>query len=292
MATYKKIIEAVKEIAETFVDYLPLTLRQIYYQLVGAGVIENNPNTYKGLSRTLTKARVTGTIEWNLMEDRTRYKHELQTDQSMSDFIDWQKRAFLEQHRRDLSQTQPNYIETWIEKDALSSLFIRVCDRYYIPLVVCKGFMSTSFLHEYSIRAEAAQRAGKDLTILYFGDFDPSGYAMLESYKKTLPERYGLDNIRFVRGALNLEDIVRYNLLHNPDALKESDSRAKGFIERFGRYAVELDAVPPDKLTARITETILECIDEELFEEQEATYRSELSELKTLKETVLNTIGF
>src|SRR6266496_2672324 len=52
--------------------YWPLTLRQIYYQLVAALLIENNENEYKKLSRELTNARLDGFVDWDAMEDRSR----------------------------------------------------------------------------------------------------------------------------------------------------------------------------------------------------------------------------
>ena len=45
----------------------PLTLRQVYYRLVAAQVLENTERAYRGLSGTLTKARQAG-----LVHDRLR----------------------------------------------------------------------------------------------------------------------------------------------------------------------------------------------------------------------------
>ena len=281
------LLSAVRAVAEQYKRYLPLTLRQIYYQLVGAGIIENNENSYKNLSRLLSAARTEGSIPWEVMEDRTRYTHELQSDACADDFIEWQKKAFLTNYRRDLSQTQPKYLEVWIEKDALSGLFKRVCEAWHVRLVVCKGFMSTSFLHEYAERARAAWSRERDPVVIYFGDFDPSGMAMLESYADSLPEKHGVDYVIFYRAALNPEDVARYGLFHDPNALKVSDSRAAHFVERYGRYAVELDALPPDVLTQRIEESIAKYMDIERFGAEEATYHAELKRLSEMKEHVM-----
>ncbi|HPB88478.1 MAG TPA: hypothetical protein PLP59_13240, partial [Thermotogota bacterium] len=271
------IIEVVREVAARYKDYLPLTLRQIYYQLVSAGIIENNKSSYGGLSRMLKTARLNGEVEWEWMEDRTRYKHELYSDRDANEYVEWQKEAFLDNYRRDLSQSQPNYIEIWIEKDALSGLFKPVCDTYHVPLVVCKGYLSISFQHLYVLRVEAARRNGQHPVVIYFGDFDPSGVDMFENYQECFSENFGVNDIRFVRGALNFEDIAGYGLLNDPEALKDSDKRSKKFIEKYGRYAVELDAVPPDKLVERITETLFNYFDVELFEEQNEIYHEELT---------------
>ena len=54
-----------------------------------------------------------------------------------------------------------------------------------------------------------------------------------------------------------------------------------------GRYAVELDALPPDVLTQRIEESIAKYMDIERFGAEEATYHAELKRLSELKECVM-----
>jgi hypothetical protein len=52
------------------------------------------------------------------------------------------------------------------------------------------------------------------------------------------------------RCALTLAQVESYNLPRNPDALKETDTRARKYMEQFGDLAVELDALRPDDLQA------------------------------------------
>lgn len=49
-----------------------MTLRQIYYQLVARGIIENSSEKYGKLSRVLKLGRKDGTIGWDQIEDRLR----------------------------------------------------------------------------------------------------------------------------------------------------------------------------------------------------------------------------
>ena len=65
-------LERVWFIMDAMRDYWPLTLRQIYYQLVVARIITNTRNEYKSLSGLLTKGRIKGLIPWEAMEDRSR----------------------------------------------------------------------------------------------------------------------------------------------------------------------------------------------------------------------------
>ncbi len=59
--------------------------------------------------------------------------------------------------------------------------------------------------------------------------------------------------------ALTLEDIERYNL--PPNFTKPTDSRAAKHIAKFGDVSVELDALSPPVLQARIVEAVEHSLD-------------------------------
>ena len=142
-------LNKVKVILEELQEYKPLTLRQIYYQLVGKDYIENNKSQYTMLSGLLKWARIDGYISWDDIEDRVRVLHSGAGWSDNEQFIKDELNNFLAGYRRDLMQTQDKYIEVWIEKDALSSIFKRVTLPYCISTVVCRGFSSVSFLNNF-----------------------------------------------------------------------------------------------------------------------------------------------
>ena len=129
-----KVIETLGELEK----YKPLTLRQIYYQLVGKGFIENNASQYNMLSNLLKWGRIEGYISWDDIEDRVRYFHNSGGWDNESEFTEHELDDFLSGYRRDLMQTQEKYVEIWIEKDALSSIFRRVAFPYCVSVVVCR----------------------------------------------------------------------------------------------------------------------------------------------------------
>jgi len=280
----------IKEVLEEWKDYLPMTLRQVYYQLVGKGYIKNKRSTYSDLSGVIKWARLDGLIAWNVIEDRTRSLTRKPSHESKEAFIEGEKRLFLKGYSRNLLTDQKNYIEVWIEKDALSSLFERVCNEYMIPVVVCRGFSSVSYIRDFVVRANKRRKSGQDITMLYFGDFDPSGMEMLESMKITIEEEFEVPGINYRRIALLRDDIHKYNLPHSPKALKESDSRAEKFIREYGRYAVELDALSPAVLSSKVRDAIEKELDMTTFEKQIEIYQEELDDLKDLRERVFSNI--
>lgn len=73
--------------------------------------------------------------------------------------------------------------------------------------------------------------------------------------------------------------------------MKMTDSRAQGYIERFGRQSWELDALPPNVLSQLITDQVLDLCDLELnnlVREREETYRQRIADLLELHGDVLD----
>jgi hypothetical protein len=134
------------------------------------------------LSSLLKWARIHGHVPWTDIEDRVRAFHDLEGWLDREDFFDRQLEAFLNAYSRNLWQDQDSYVEAWIEKDALSSIFTRVCSRYGVSVVVCRGFSSVSFQHDYKVRLVKHEDQDQPGVMLYFGDFDPSGMVRGETF--------------------------------------------------------------------------------------------------------------
>lgn len=180
-------------------------------------------------------------------------------------------------------QGQDVFLEVWIEKDALSRLFSDVTFKYCVSTVVCRGFSSVTFLHEYRERVNGYSEQGQEPVMLYFGDFDPSGEEMAVAMGKTLRDEMEIEGLRIEKVALTVDDIERYRLPHDPKALKRADTRAQKHVERYGELAVELDALPPNILEQKIREAIEGKIDVDLLNEeieQEELERGELERIK------------
>lgn len=289
--TQKQIdkLNQVQEVLRELEEFKPLTLRQVYYQLVGKGYIENNVSQYGMLSKLLKYARIEGHVHWDDIEDRVRRYHDLTGWSGRDRFINDQFHYFLNGYRRDALISQDIYPEVWIEKDALSSIFEKVARFYTVPVVVCRGFASVSFLNDYKQRIE--HRNWQKPVLLYFGDFDPSGVEMLESMETTLRDELGVTGVEFKRKALLPDDIFNYRLPHSPEALKHTDTRAKKHVEQFGQLAVELDALPPAILQARIKEAIEAELNMTAFRHQKSCEVNDLKYLRTVRANVAEVLG-
>jgi hypothetical protein len=281
-------LNKVQDVLNELHEYKPLTLRQVYYQLVSNGDIDNTKSQYTMLSQLVKWARIEGCISWDDIEDRVRSYRDLAGWMTADTFIEQEVDNFLQGYRREVLQSQDKYIEIWIEKDALASIFTRAALPYRVPVVVCRGFSSVSFLNDYKKRLHA-NRHYKPV-LLYFGDFDPSGMAMLESMQVTIEQEMGIKGVEFKRVALSKDDIYKYKLPHDWKALKLKDTRAPKHLAAHGALAVELDALRPDILTQKIKDSIINEIDVTLLDAELYEQNEDLKELSKLRDKVLHAI--
>ena len=225
---------------------------------------------YKQLSRSLTQDRLEGVIPWEWIEDRLREPRHVPMWHDLPDFIAAVRRSY----RRDVWQDQPEYLEAWLEKDALSGIFEGVLGPYGVTLNVGRGFDSAASVKD------AADRFGdgSGITVLYFGDFDPSGEDMVRSLRERLRELGAEPEI--VKCALTFEDISRYSL--PPDFTKATDSRRAAFVARYGDVAVELDALPANVLRERIRDEVRRRMDPEALERTRTAERADRERLDEL----------
>ena len=240
-AKTQNMIDQAHEILEAF---NPMTVRQVYYQLVSRQVVENSRSRYQAVSDALVGARLEGIIPWEWIEDRLRRPTMWAMYKDPAEFAWYMKYRYS----RDVWSTQPRKLEVWLEKDALSGLFSDVVGQYGVTLNVGRGYDGWS-----SIR-NAAERFGdgEDVTVLYFGDFDPSGEDMVRSLKERLGQLGSNPSIAKI--ALTMDDIRRYNL--PPNFTKTTDTRRDAFVALHGDVSVELDALPANVLQARLRDEV------------------------------------
>lgn len=222
----------------------PMTVRQVYYQLVSGHVIKNDRSQYSAVSNALVMARREGLIPWNWIEDRIRKPRMVSMWNGVAHFAE----SVLGAYRLNVWQTQPAYMEVWLEKDALSGIFEDVLEEYGVTLNVGRGYDGWSSIHNAARRYQKYQQRGMAVYVSYWGDFDPSGEDMVRSLEERLTSLGAYPAIAKI--SLTRDDIRRYNL--PPDFAKRTDTRAKAFIDQHGDVSVELDALPSDVLEEKL----------------------------------------
>lgn len=232
---------------------LRLTLRQLYYQLVSRNIIPNVEKSYKNLSTLVSDARLAGLMDWDAIEDRVR------TPRKTSDWLNVKDLAesALAVFRLPRWDRQKNYVELWVEKDALAGVLDPIARKYHITLMVNRGYSSQSAMHESAVRFES-EGAERQKTLLYLGDHDPSGEDMVRDVRSRLL-MFGVTRLTVSKVALTIDQVDQYDPPPNPAKL--TDPRSKLYVRKHGSSSWEVDALPPEVLTSIITKELEKLID-------------------------------
>ena len=269
----QKIIETANTIIDEYkADGYDLTLRQLYYQFVARDIIPNKQSEYNKLGTAINNGRLAGLIDWNSIVDRTR-RHEANAHwDSPSDIIN----DSADQYAIDTRADQNDYLEVWVEKDALVGVIERACEPLDIGYLSCRGYVSQSAMWRAGMRFKRQEQNGKDCTVLlHLGDHDPSGIDMTRDIQDRLT-MFGSD-VEVKRIALGMEQVEEYSQPPNP--AKTTDSRYASYVSEYGDESWELDALEPRYLSDLIRDQILEERDEEKWEEAVAEQERERDQI-------------
>jgi hypothetical protein len=245
----------------------PMTVRQMFYRLVSEGVIQKTETEYKAtVVRLLGEMRRDGEIPYSHIADNTRWMRKPRTYSSLEAML----AITAQTYRRSIWLNHADYVEVWLEKDALAGVVYEVTAEWDVPLMVTRGYPSLTFLHSAS---ETITEWDRPARLYYFGDRDPSGVDIPRKVENTLREMAPDAEIHFDTIAVTEDQIEEFDLPTRPT--KRSDTRSKAFEGE----SVELDAIPPEELRSMVRECIAQHLDPELLA---ATERIEAEERSTL----------
>jgi hypothetical protein len=244
-----------------------LTVRQLFYRLVVADLIDKTDAEYKNVACRLSgEMRDSGTLPFSWIVDNSRWMRKPQSFSSMEAALD-DAAAY---YRRDLWQDQDAYVEVWCESDSIAGVIYPETAQWDVPLMVSKGFSSKTFLHDAAVALESQ---GKPAFLYYAGDYDPSGLwidqKIIDGIKKYAPDA----DFTFQRVAVTPEQIEEWKLPSRPP--KSKDSRAK----KFRGGCVELESLTTEQIRGIIRHSIEGHINQRQLEQSR---RIETAERETL----------
>jgi hypothetical protein len=264
-----KIIDTANSIINEYLaDGYKLTLRQLYYQFVSRGLLPNVQSEYKRLGSIISDARLAGLVDWDAIEDRTR---------SFKSVTHWKDpghiiNATIHNFQMDYWKGQEFRPEVWIEKQALEGVISGICSELDVRYFACKGYVSQSKMWN---AAQRMIRGKQKPVIIHLGDHDPSGIDMTRDIEDR-QDIFGCP-VTLKRIALNMDQVEAHNPPPNPAKL--SDTRASGYIAKYGNESWELDALEPRMMSDLIRSTVLEYRDDEIYQkivDQEMEYKAKL----------------
>ena len=251
-----------------------LTLRQLYYQFVARDLMENKQSEYKRLGSIINDARLTGLVDWNAIEDRTRNLESNSHWSGPGEIL----RSASESYRVDLWNDQDCRPEVWIEKEALVGVIEQVCRDLDVPWFACRGYNSQAEQWRAGMRLRRYASDGQVPVILHLGDHDPSGLDMTVDNRNRLSMFFGSE-VEVRRLALNMDQVERYGSPPNP--AKITDSRFAGYLHEHGTESWELDALEPSVIANLIRAEVNSMLDRDLWDEK-------MGEQERARDTLVN----
>jgi hypothetical protein len=257
-AKARAIRESVFELQD---EYDVMTVRQAFYALTVRGVVEKAEAGYRQVQRQILLMRREGILPWEFIADGTRWVHAPETWDAVEDALQETARTY----RRNLWRSQNVRLEFWLEKDALASIISEVTYAYGVRLMVSRGQSSDTYCYSAAQDARTAwEKAGVETYIFTLYDADKSGRIAAKKVTEKL-DAYSGDAAPIISEKLAVTEnqIFEWTLPTRP-------AKEKGEPD-----AVELDAIPPDKLKQLVENAIIELIDPDAWAKEQVAEESE-----------------
>lgn len=303
-AKTRELIDKGNELLESEYAGMRITLRQLWYRFIGLDLIpdswadreynlahglppdtKNNQRNYKHFGSIFSDARLAGLVDWDSIEDRGRRATEWQDAENIKSAV----KEAIERFRLPRWKGQPIYAELWCEKDALASFLEPIAYEYHCPILINKGYSSSSALYDSARRiADGAIRFGEwaeargpvPAVVLYVGDHDPSGEDMVrdldERLKLFLSDQSETIDLEVRKVALTMAQVRKYKLPPNPakppppkggGSKMGTDARSRAYTAEHGNKSWEVDALEPRVLQRTVRDALDSVIDKKLMRE-------------------------
>jgi hypothetical protein len=264
-----ELIEAMSTVAEAA---QPITGRGVGYKLFTLDRIPSMAkNEMAKVYRLLREARERGIIPWNWIVDETRALERASTWSNLAEYA----RCVARSYRRDFWDQQPRRVQVWSEKGTVRGVLAPVLNKYAVGFLPVHGFTSATAAHDITEDDD-----GRDLIVLYVGDFDPSGMFMSD---EDLPKRfakYDGEHIKLQRIAVTREQVR--GLPWFPASDKRKDPRHRWFVANYGARCWELDAMDPNDLRDCVEQKIVDLIEPIAWKRCETVNKAEEESLRSI----------
>ncbi|NJD65944.1 MAG: hypothetical protein FIB00_12000 [Chloroflexi bacterium] len=230
---------------------LPTGIRFTYYTAAARGLVEKRDTGYVKVQRAILEMRRSGRIPWPWIVDTNRWMRKPRTWGSVEELLEETARTY----RRALWRNAPVLLEVWCESESVAGVLYPVTSKWDVPLYPIKGQTSDSFAYSAAQNYKGDPRR---LTILYVGDHDPAGYEIETNLHAKLMEHSGRRDIAFARLACTAEDVATLGLTGTPPKKHDYIDALTGERVPWSGPAIEVEAIEPPRLRARLDSAIAE----------------------------------
>lgn len=289
------LIHQTNEVLNEYRSYGPMTVRQIFYRLVGNYDYDKTERAYKRLAEVLVKARRAQLVRFGDIRDSGTESAGGGGYDDRAQF--WRGvRYSADSFELDRQLEQPQEIELWCEAAGMVPMLAGMVSEWSIPVYSTGGFSSVTVTYE---TAQRVLSRPKPTAFLHIGDFDPSGESIFESmsqdigafvvgrhggkWNRQTGETHQLANgaechFKPRRVALTADQVEEYDLPTAPP--KTSDSRSAKWIGE----TTQAEALPPSLLEEIVREAVSELIDTDTLEEVLAREEDDRAEINRVLE--------
>ena len=277
-------------VLDEYEDYLPLTVRQVFYRLVGI-VGKGYPKTenfYATVQEICNRGRRAGLIPFDAIRDDGVSRRGGESRFALYESPEGYYASNDELHnhyRRSWHADQPAYVAVLCEASGMVPMLERAVGRYRVPVASSSGFDSLTAKHDlFRDAVTRSQEHGQSTVLLHLGDHDPSGVSVYESMADDLAMfcedagEPGIVDLR--RVALVPEQIASQGITTTPDEIKPTDSRSRSFLARGLAPAAQLEAIPPETLTAIVRQAVQSTLDLDILRASQGRERAERKEVQ------------
>ncbi len=222
-AETRKLLAAVDQVLAEYAEYLPLTVRQIYYRLVGTSFLTKTQQAYDRLGEHLVMARRARRIPFeHIRDDGADLPWSLVGDQSGRDLA--QTLANIVRYfDLDRQLDQPRLLLLWCEAAGMKPQLEKTTEPFGVKVISGGGFDSVTVKHAM---AKMIVACGKPVEVLHVGDYDREGqdiFTALSEDVTAFVEAMG-GSVQFTRLAVTPEQVTELGL---PQARTAARSRPK-----------------------------------------------------------------
>ena len=269
------LLDEINHQLDLWSDLWPLTARQIFYGLIGRGVIEKTETRYNRVTEILNLGRRSGRVSWDAIRDDGARFFEPSHFDSVGSF--WRSvESSAGGFRLPRQAEQEQHIEVWCEAAGMVPQLQKVAFPYGVGVATSGGFDSTTSKY---LSAQRFLARDVPTVVLHVGDLDPSGCSIVDSVAEDVEafcseEKQG--HVEFRRRAVTLDQVAELGLQTAP--AKKSDRRGEQMDA-----TVQAEAIPPAVLAQIVRDGIEELLNHDV---QEATLEREEAERESLTEDV------
>jgi hypothetical protein len=232
----------------------------VFYALTVRGVVpKDDTKGYRPVQSQTLEMRKSGLLDWAFIADSTRWMRKPISYDSVDEAI----RATARAYRRNLWRSQGVRVEVWLEKDALAGVVMEATDPWDVALMVSRGQTSDTYCYTAAQAIIEAAECGIDTYVFMLFDADKAGRVAAEKVEEKLRRFAGVHERALTCELLAVTDaqVQEWNLPTRRD--------------KAGGTAVELDAIPPDRLIALVNDAIVQLVDDEAWRREQLIEKDE-----------------